>query len=222
MRKKKTIVTIDGPAGAGKTTVARRVAEALGYLHVDSGSMYRGLTRKVLEEKIDLNDIKSIIKTVRGVKLNLKQIKGKNRVFIDNKDVTAKLRTPDINANINTVAAIPGVRRYLLKIQRKLGARGGIVMEGRDIGTAVFPRAGNKFYLDASIEERARRRFKELRGAGKAANLAQIKRSICLRDEKDKTRDTHPLRIPAEAVVIDTTGLSINQVTGRILKEIEK
>jgi CMP/dCMP kinase len=222
VKKKKMIITIDGPAGAGKTTVARRVAGALGYLHIDSGSMYRGLTLKVLREQINLNDQKSIIKTVRGTNLALKQVKGENRVFIDNKDVTDKLRTADINANINTVAAIPQVRQYLLKIQHKLGTKGGIVMEGRDIGTVVFPRAEKKFYLDASIKERAERRFKELHSAGKRANLDEIKRSIHLRDKKDKTRDTHPLCIPKDAKVIDTTGLSVEQVIARILEEIEK
>ncbi|MFH1239185.1 MAG: (d)CMP kinase [bacterium] len=222
MKKKKIIVTIDGPAGSGKTTVASLTAGKLGYLHIDSGSMYRGLTWKVLQKKINLNDTPGIIKTVRRTKLVLKQGRGKNKVLIDGKDVTAKLRTAEINANINTVAAIPAVRQCLMKIQHWLGKKGGIVMEGRDIGTVVFPRAEKKFYLDASIKERAVRRFKELREAGKRADLADIERSIRRRDKKDQTRRTHPLRIPEDAVVIDTTGLSIKQVTARILEEIEK
>lgn len=222
MKKKKFIISIDGPAGAGKTTVARRVAEALDYLHIDSGSMYRGLTWKVLKEKVNLNNPESIIKTVRKTDLVLKYLSRKNRVFIDSKDVTNKLRTAQINANINTVAAIPGVRQYLLKIQRRLGKEAGIVMEGRDIGTVVFPRAEKKFYLDASIKKRAIRRCKELQSGGKKADLAEIERSIRRRDKKDKTRDTNPLRIPKDAIIIDTTGLSIDEVTQKILKEIKE
>ncbi len=222
MSKEKLIIAIDGPAGSGKTTIAKKVAKALGYLHIDSGSMYRALTRKVIKEKIDLDNKAELLKVVKATRIDLKQVDGKFIVLLDGENVSDKLRTPEINKNINTIAAVPEIRRYLLEIQRKLGKDGGIVMEGRDIGTAIFPHADSKFYIDASIEERTRRRFKELSDSGKKVDLSKLEKSIRIRDEKDKTRDTNPLRIAEDAIVIDTTGLSINEVTQKILKEIEK
>ncbi len=220
MYKKNLIITIDGPAGAGKTTVAQKVAKRLGYLNIDSGSMYRGLTWKVLKENIDLNNEKELVKTVKETKINLKQVHGKFRVIVDTEDVTDKLRTQEINQNINTIADIPEVREYLLKIQHKLGKKGGIIMEGRDIGTAVFPDADKKFYLDADIKERTRRRSKELILCDEKINLSQLEELIRRRDKKDKNRAVNPLRIPKDAILINTTGLSIEQVVQRILKKI--
>lgn len=222
MSKEKLIIAIDGPAGSGKTTIAKKVAKALGYLHIDSGSMYRALTRKVIKEKIDLDNKAELLKVVKATRIDLKQVDGKFIVLLDGENVSDKLRTPEINKNINTIAAVPEIRRYLLEIQRKLGKDGGIVMEGRDIGTAIFPHADSKFYIDASIKERTRRRFKELSDSGKKVDLSKLEKSIRIRDKKDKTRDTNPLRIAEDAIVIDTTGLSINEVTQKILKEIEK
>lgn len=222
MDKRKLIIAIDGPAGSGKTTVAKNVAEILDYLHIDSGSMYRALTLKVLKQKINLDNKGELIKLAKATKIDLEQIEGKFTVLLDGEDVSDKLRTPEINKNINTIAAVPEIRKHLLEIQRTLGKNGGIVMEGRDIGTVVFPHADRKFYLDASIKERIRRRFEELSDNGREINLSKLEESIRTRDKKDKTRDANPLKIAEDAIVIDTTGLSIEEVTQRILRDIKK
>ncbi|MFH1784256.1 MAG: (d)CMP kinase [bacterium] len=222
MDKKCFVIAIDGPAGSGKSTVAQAVARELGYLHVDSGSMYRALTWKALKDKVDINDKAAVIKSTTGARIGLRQQKGKQRVFIDGKDVTYFLRGSEINENINTIAAIPEVRKYLLNLQREIAKEGGIVMEGRDIGTVVFPDAQKKFYLDASIKERTRRRFEELVQKREIVDVLELEESIKKRDKKDKTRSTNPLRIADDAIVIDTTGLSVDDVIKKILEKISR
>lgn len=220
MGPKRFIIAIDGPAGSGKTTVAELVAEKLRYLPVDTGAMYRAATWKVLQEGIDLSDKAKIIELVKRIKIELKAGKNIVEVFVDGEEVTSEIRSRKVTENIYIVARIPEVRKEMVKLQRTLGKKGGIVMEGRDITTAVFPDADFKFYLDASVEERTRRRCRELEGRGKKADFAKIKEAIEIRDKHDFTREVNPLKKAKDAIVIDTTNLTIEGVVNKILQEI--
>jgi len=217
---KKYIIAIDGPAGAGKSTIAKIVAKKLGYLYIDTGAMYRALTYKALQKKIDLNDQKKLTKLAKTTKIELRQKNGKLKVYLDKKDVTKEIRKEYVSVNTNTVASIQGVRKIMRSIQRKIGKKGGVVMEGRDIGTCVFPDANFKFYLDASAEERARRRYKELKIKGEKVNFQQIKKSIEQRDYLDKTRGINPLRQAKDAIRIDSTNMTLKQVANFILRHV--
>ena len=160
--KKKLIIAIDGPAGAGKSTIAKLVAKKLKYLYVDTGAMYRAITWKVLNKGIEIRNINEIVRIAGKLEIKLEKSKDKLKVYADSKDVTDEIRSADVTKNVNAIAAIKGVRKILREKQRKIGENGGIVMEGRDIGTVVFPDADKKFYLDAKPIERARRRWQEL------------------------------------------------------------
>ena len=218
--KKKIIVTIDGPAGAGKSTMAKLVAKKLDYLYVDTGAMYRTITWKVLENRISLKDKKNIVKLAENTDIKLIQKKDKLKVLAGGRDVSGKIRTEEVGKSINIVSAIPGVRNILRKKQREMGRSGGIVMEGRDIGTAVFPEAEKKFYLDADPHERALRRWKELKSKGETVSLKRIESAIIKRDYLDKHRAVSPLKKAKDAVVINSTGLRIPQVVDIMVKEI--
>ena len=209
------IIAIDGPSGAGKGTVARGVAAKLGYTHIDTGAMYRAVAWKALRDGIDLNDEDAVWKLTRDAQLLVKD----GAVRIDGHDVANAIRTPEIDAAAASVARQPRVREVLVDEQRRLGGSGNIVMEGRDIGTVVFPGADVKIYLDASPEERARRRAQDpAHSAGRGGAAVQdITTAIKARDYSDRTRATSPLTAAADAMVIDTTELSIEEVIDRIL-----
>ena len=209
------IIAIDGPSGAGKGTVARGVAAKLGYTHIDTGAMYRAVAWKALRDGIDLNDEDAVWKLTRDAQLLVKD----GVVRIDGHDVANAIRTPEIDAAAASVARQPRVREVLVDEQRRLGSSANIVMEGRDIGTVVFPGADVKIYLDASPEERARRRAQDpAHSAGRGgAAVHDITTAIRARDHSDRTRATSPLTAAADAMVIDTTELSIEEVIDRIL-----
>ena len=211
---KRLIVAIDGPSGAGKGTVARAVASRLGYRHIDTGAMYRAIAWKALQQGADIADETAVARIGERAAFDLEQ----GRVVIDGHDVAAAIRTPDIDRAAAAVARHPSVRRVLVARQRAFGEGGGIVMEGRDIGTVVFPDADVKLYLDASPDERARRRAADpAHASSKTAQLAEVATALAERDRSDSTRAVSPLIVAADAVVIDTTGVPIEGVIERVL-----
>lgn len=220
--RKKPIVAIDGPAGAGKSTIAKSVARELGFLYIDTGAMYRAITWKMLKHKVDFKDEEKVTKIAGKTNIKLKQEKDKLKVYVDGTDVTEKIRAENITKNTNTIAAIQGVRKILRDKQRSIGKSGAVVMEGRDIGSVVFPAAENKFYLDAKPKERAIRRWKELKAKGKRVSLKRITDAIRKRDYRDRHRGISPLIKAKDAVVIDSTALTLSQVVQKILDEINR
>ncbi len=211
------IIAIDGPSGAGKGTIARAVAAALGYRHIDSGAMYRAVGWKALRDHVPLDDEEAVAKLADASRIDVATA----RVLIDETDVTRAIRTPEIDRAATSVARLPRVRTVLVDRQRRLGVRGGIVMEGRDIGTVVFPHADVKIYLDASPEERARRRASDPAHTGPTA-VGDVAPLLTARDESDRTRTASPLFAAADAVVVDTTGKSVDEVVREVLKVIAR
>jgi CMP/dCMP kinase len=211
------IIAIDGPSGAGKGTVARAVATRLGYRHVDTGAMYRAVAWKALHEGIDLANESAVASIGERATFDLAH----GAVVIDGHDVSRAIRTPEIDQAAAIVARHPGVRRTLVARQQQYGAQGGVVMEGRDIGTVVFPNADLKIYLDASPDERARRRAADPAHTAKGARLAEVATALAERDRSDSTRAVSPLAVAADAIVIDTTGVAIEQVVETVLKAVQ-
>jgi CMP/dCMP kinase len=217
---KKLIVAIDGPAGAGKSTVAKRLADELGYTYMDTGAMYRAFAWKVMQEAIDLGDERNLRKILQETKIDLKKDDSRLRVFLDGVDITDRIRTPELSQTASKVSTLGAVRERMVELQRAMGREGGVVVEGRDIGTVVFPKAEVKIYLDASSEERARRRFEELRAQGKEINLKETLKEMDERDRRDRERELAPLRKAVDAVVIDSTKLDAEGVMERIMREV--
>lgn len=216
------VIAIDGPAGSGKSTVAKGVAKKLGYLYIDTGAMYRALTLKALKENIDIDNESSLIKLSRNLDIKLETKDGSSKVFLDGKNVTEEIRTLSISRKVKFIARVKGVRQNMVRLQRTLAQNSvGSVMEGRDIGTVVFPDAKYKFYLDASIEERVRRRFKEFESKGLNVSLTDIEKDVKERDHTDKTRNVAPLKKAETAVYIDTTSMTIKEVVAEVLNRIE-
>jgi cytidylate kinase len=208
------IVAIDGPSGAGKGTVARAVAARLGYRHIDTGAMYRAVAWKALQQGIDLGDEAAVAAVGERAAFDLEQ----GRIAIDGQDVSRAIRTPEIDAASTRVARHPAVRRILVARQRTYGVDGGIVMEGRDIGTVVFPDADVKIYLDASAEERARRRAADpAHTSPKGTQLSEVATALAERDKSDSTRAASPLVIADDAIVVDTTGVAVESVIEQVL-----
>ena len=211
------VVAIDGPAGSGKSTTARLAAEKLGFLYLDTGAMYRALTDKAIASGIDPEDEDAIARLVGSTELTVREHHGTSRVFIDGKDVSDALRSPEISRRVSYVARVPEARRRLVAIQRAIADHRDVVVEGRDIGSVVFPDAPVKIYLDASLEERARRRRLDLERTGENVTLEELRREIARRDEIDSVRADSPLRRAEGAIVIDTTGLTIDEQVGKVL-----
>ena len=211
------IIAIDGPSGAGKGTVARAVASHLGYRHVDSGAMYRAVGLKAVREGVALDDEAAVARLAEASVIHV----GPDRVTIDGDDITRAIRTPDIDRAAAAVARLPRVRSVLVNQQRELGEHGGIVMEGRDIGTVVFPHADVKIYLDASPDERARRRAADPAHSGGPAAVADVATLMTERDRLDSTRTTSPLYAAEDAIVVDTTGKPIDDVVDEVLRVVE-
>jgi len=212
------IIAIDGPSGAGKGTVARAVASRLGYRHVDSGAMYRAVACKALREGVPLEDERAVTRLAQASRIEV----GGAVVLIDGVDVTREIRTPAIDRAAAAVARLPGVRAVLVARQRAMGEGGAIVMEGRDIGTVVFPDADLKVYLDASAEERARRRANDPAHSGGPTAVSEVATLLSERDRLDRTRATSPLHAAPDAVLIDTTGKAIEAVVSEVLKLVDE
>jgi cytidylate kinase len=210
--EKNIILALDGPAGSGKTTTAKLVADRLGYLYIDTGAMYRAVTFAWLKENKELNE-KDLCKLVQGLKIELKQSDQGQKTILNEEDITDAIRLPEVTKNVSAVSAIGCVREALVKQQREIGKNGGVVMDGRDIGTVVFPNADLKIFFKASIEERAKRRAKEMIEKGLKVSIEQIKKEISDRDNYDSTRDISPLKMADDAVEIDNSNLTIDEQT---------
>ena len=219
MKETESQVTIamDGPAGSGKSTVARRVAEKLGLLYLDSGAMYRAVTLLAIQEGLAA-DSPTLIDRVKACRIEFKD--NGRTILLNAEDVSVQIRTPAVNRLVADVAKIPEIRREIVKHQQRIGAEGSIIAEGRDLTTIVFPNADFKFYLDASVTERAKRRLAELQSQNVNATLAAVETEIRERDEKDTTREHSPLRTAKDAVVVDTTDKTIDAVVNLIVAHV--
>jgi cytidylate kinase len=215
----KTIVAIDGPAGVGKSTTSRMVARALGIPHIDTGAMYRAIGLAARRGGISTRDEAALETLANGVRIEF--IPGEQgRVLLDGEDITSLIRTPDISMAASDVSAVPAVRRVLVRLQQELGRRDGGVLEGRDIGTKVFPETPHKFFLTARAEVRAERRFRELQAKGLPADYATVLAEANARDEQDSTRADSPLTYDGTYRVVDTSDLTIDEVVGEIVKAV--
>lgn len=217
-RPKGLVIAIDGPSGAGKSTAAKALARRLGYTFVDTGAMYRALAWKALRQGVSLGDAERLLELLRATGIELRE--GGLQVLLDGADVSAEIRSREVSAAASHVSVHPELRREMVARQRELGRAGGVVLDGRDIGSAVFPDAEVKFYLDADARRRARRRHAELAERGPSPSEAEIEREIRERDHKDSTRPDSPLTLTADAVRLDTTELSPEAVVERMLEVV--
>jgi len=216
------VITIDGPAGAGKSTVAKALARQLNFSYLDTGAMYRALTLKALRAAVPLEDEEALVGLARKTTIDLKGNPATGlKVLLDGEDVSEDIRSSDVTNNTFYIARAPRVREMMVQWQREIGRRNNVVVEGRDIGTVVFPHATHKFYLDADFNERSRRRAQELRDKGQGVDEVQLRVDLQERDQKDFTRTVGPLKKADDAVVIDSTHLSVPQVVSRIIEVIQ-
>jgi len=206
------IIAIDGPVGSGKSTLARRVAAMLGYIYIDTGAMYRSVALKALRHGVPLEASDRLTALAGETRIDLRAFDGTQQVFLDGEDVTAAIRTPDVAQAASKVAVVPGVRKVLVAEQRRAGEKGGVVMEGRDIGSVVFPDAQLKIFLTASPEVRAERRWREHQQKGDAIDLARTLEEVHERDRRDRERTTSPLVRAQDAVVVDSTAMEPEEV----------
>lgn len=206
-------IAIDGPAGAGKSTIARKIANELGFLYIDTGAMYRALTWKALQEGIDIHNSDTLLGLATSLNIHFE---GCQQIFCDQENVTSYIRLPEVTTVVSTIASHPEVRKIMVKKQQDMAKNTNVVMDGRDIGECVLPDADYKFFITASIEERARRRVKELQAKGIESDFTTIKEDILARDQSDRQRATGALKILEDSIVIDTSSMSIDEVTACI------
>jgi cytidylate kinase len=217
----KLLITIDGPAGAGKTTVSRELARRLGYLYVDTGALYRGVALAAKNQGINPNDDEGLKNLCSGLQLSFVEKKDSMRLTLNNEDISNDIRTPEITMLASAVSARPVVRQYLLELQRHLGKEKAAVFEGRDMGTVVFPDADVKFFLNASTQTRALRRYREIE-SNDSQTLEEVKRDMQRRDHNDSSRKVAPLKAAPDAIVIDSTDLSIGKVVDLMISYIRE
>jgi len=208
---RKIVIAIDGPAASGKSTTARLVADRLGYLHIDTGAMYRAVTLRVLEEKIPLMDNARIGALAENTRIRLERSGGENRVYVDDRDVTREIRSTQVTQSVSAVSSYQEVRDVLVREQRKMAEAGGVVLEGRDIATVVLPEADLKIFMVARIDERVRRRKSELEAEGVTVDSGKLQQEILERDRLDSTREASPLRKAPGSLEVDTSSMSIEQ-----------
>jgi cytidylate kinase len=212
MRPDGLVIAIDGPSGAGKSTVAHLLADRLGYLQIDTGAMYRAVAYLLRQECVDPDDLAAVERFCRLIDIRLERCDGLQRVLANGQDVTAQIRTPEMSLLTSRISTLRPVRDAMMQAQRRMGARGGVVLEGRDIGTVVFPDADVKFFLSASAEERGRRRYLELVAKGEQVTLEETVQAVASRDLQDSERDLAPLRMAGDAIAIDSSGRTVDEV----------
>ncbi len=211
--KKRLIIAIDGPAASGKSTTAQLLAEKLGYVYIDTGAMYRACALKAKKMGIDFNDEESIRELLDDIDIRIENHNSKNRIFLDGEDVSEDIRADDISALASAISAIPAVRYKMVELQRKMGEKGGVILDGRDIGTFVFPSAEVKFFLTASPEVRAKRRWLELQQKGINKDFSEVLADLVKRDNNDSQRALAPLKKADEAIEVDTSNMTIEEQT---------
>lgn len=216
------IIAIDGPSGAGKSTLGRMIAREMGYLYIDTGAMYRAVALAVIESNVRLNDAQRVAEVAEGADIKLEGDPDSLRVSLNGRDISEEIRTEEVSHASSVISTIPEVRRTLVERQRMMGRRGRVVLDGRDIGTVVFPNADVKFFLTAQPQERASRRYKEDRLKERDVTFEETFTDITTRDQRDSTREDSPLAIAENAVVIDSTDLSIEEVAERMLAVIRE
>ena len=222
MNTKKITIAIDGPAGAGKSSISKVVANELGYLYIDTGAMYRGVTWAVLDSHVDVknqNDVEALLPTLD---LTLEPTANACKVFVKGQDVTDLIRQQQINENVSTIASYKGVREYLVERQQAMAAVGGVILDGRDIGSVVLPKAELKIYLTASVDARAKRRWLEVQGTSNEQSLEDIKKNVESRDEMDKNRDESPLVCVEDAIVVDSSNMTFDETVEHILHLVQE
>ena len=216
------VVAIDGPAGSGKSTAAKLAAKKLGYRYLDTGAMYRTATLISMQSGISPAEEDKLVREVKAHEMFFEDHNGLSRVILDGKDVSEDIRLPELTRLIGPVCEVPGIRRIMGGIQRKMGEQGGVVLEGRDISTVIFPDAEVKIYLDAAPEVRTRRRMKELNGKGVQADFDDVLKDIIARDERDMNREAAPLKKAEDAVEIDTSEMTVDEVVDIVIGLVNK
>lgn len=219
---KKIAIAIDGPAGAGKSSISKVVANELGYLYIDTGAMYRGVTWAVLDSHVNVNNQKDVESLLPSLDLTLEPTANACKVFVKGQDVTDLIRQQQINENVSTIASYKGVREYLVERQQAMAAVGGVILDGRDIGSVVLPKAELKIYLTASVDARAKRRWLEVQGTSNEQSLEDIKKNVESRDEMDKNRDESPLVCVEDAIVVDSSNMTFDETVEHILHLVQE
>lgn len=222
MNTKKFAIAIDGPAGAGKSSISKVVANELGYLYIDTGAMYRGVTWAVLDSHVNVNNQKDVESLLPSLDLTLEPTANACKVFVKGQDVTDLIRQQQINENVSTIASYKGVREYLVERQQAMAAVGGVILDGRDIGSVVLPKAELKIYLTASVDARAKRRWLEVQGTSNEQSLEDIKKNVESRDEMDKNRDESPLVCVEDAIVVDSSNMTFDETVEHILHLVQE
>ena len=217
--KERLTIAMDGPAGSGKSTIAQCLAEKLDYLYLNSGSMYRAMTLLSIRAGREPTEVPTLTQLAKNCRIDF--VDNGKTTLLNGEDVSAALRTPEIDRAIGNIAKIPEVRHEMVKQQRRIGENGGIIVEGRDVTTVVFPDADLKFYINASVAERAKRRFAEQQRKGIETTLEQVEQEIRKRDQMDESREHSPLRTAEDAIVVDTTSMTVNQAVDFVLNRVE-